>query len=490
MKKDKLRKSLLNCKFEQMESTEDSRFSKVKIWVAHTGWNYNSTYFSKDMLSKMADESLGKIPIVAFLESDGTDKDFAGHEEAFVVENDDIKLKYLGVPYGFIPSNPEYAFETKEVDGEELEYLTVFGEVWNKFDGSELFENVKGQSMELLPENLDGIYTTELPENHEALDDGQEGWYVTSAVFDALCALGDNHEPAMKGSVIEKFTNRFTKENSFKEQFEEMFKEYSKGLDEGGEKVEKDKEKYELKFDEKISMLAEKLRGMGTFTDQWGDEWNKYIFVKADSENVYYWDASDDWKLYGAPYSITQEETMVDVENAFEAIDTIIPKSDAFEKDEEFEKGNFAKIVSDILTEKFNKVKDAEVEDLVAKHNVELEEREKNYTKDLEEKDNEIEKLSEFKSKVLRNQRTDYVNSVANLNDDERKMFIEDIDNYTMETLKDEIAKVIGKKSVKFTKDIQPTITDDFVEEEKTSKKEDDDFNRFVKKYSRKNEEE
>jgi hypothetical protein len=59
-----------------------------------------------------------------------------------------------------------------------------------------------------------------------------------------------------------------------------------------------------------------------------------------------------------------------------------------------------------------------------------------------------------------------------------------------METLEDEVAKIIGKKSVKFTKNIQTTISDEFVEEEESNEEDDDDYNRFVKKYSRKNEEE
>jgi hypothetical protein len=493
MEKDKLKDVLLNCKFEKYESdSADARFSKAKIWVAHTGWNYNSTYFSKEMLQDMAENSLGGIPLVAFLQKDEDNKDFAGHEEIAVLDEDDnIKFVYVGIPFGFVPKQPDWSFETKDVNGESVEYLVVNDvEIWNKFDGSELFDDTKGQSMELLPDDLDGTYTTELPSNHEALVDGREGWFVTSATFDALCALGDNYEPAMKGSVIEKFSNKFTK-NGFKQSVQDMFAEYAKELDKGGEDMgKKTEENYELNFDEKLKLLDEKLKSEGTFVNDWHEETHKFMAYTADSEYVFYWDMQDDWKLYGASYTMTDGEVIIDMENSFEVVNVITPKSDAFEKDISVKSDNFAKVVSDFLNDKFEAIKDEKIKELTEKHSGELSSKEEEYSKDLETKDSEIKKLGDFKAKVLRNQRTDYVNSVANLNEDERKILIENIDEYTMETLEDEVAKIIGKKSVKFTKNIQTTISDEFVEEEESNEEDDDDYNRFVKKYSRKNEEE
>jgi hypothetical protein len=493
MDKDKLKDVLLNCKFEKYESdSEDPRFSKAKIWVAHTGWNYNSTYFSKEMLQDMAENSLGGIPLVAFLEKDEDSKDFAAHEEIVVLDDDgSIKFVYVGVPFGFVPKKPDWSFETKDVDGESVEYLVVNDvQIWNKFDGSELFDDIKGQSMELLPDNLDGTYTTDLPSNHEALVDGREGWFVTSATFDALCALGDNYEPAMKGSVIEKFSNKFTK-NGFKQSVQDMFAEYAKELDKGGEDMEKKtEENYELNFDEKLKLLDEKLKSEGTFVNDWHEETHKFIAYTADSEYVFYWNIQEDWKLYGASYTMTDGEVMIDMENSFEVVNVITPKSDAFEKDISVKSDNFAKVVSDFLNDKFEAIKDEKIKELTEKHSGELSSKEEEYSKDLETKDSEIKKLGDFKAKVLRNQRTDYVNSVSNLNEDERKILIESIDEYTMETLEDEVAKIIGKKSVKFTKNIQTTISDEFVEEEESDEEEYDELNRFIKKYSRKNEEE
>lgn len=496
MDKEKLREVLLNCKFEKQDDVADSRFSKAKIWVAHTGWNYNSTYFSKEILTEMAENTLGGIPLVAFLQKEDGMKDFAGHEEILVMdESGEIKEVYLGIPYGFVPEQPEWGFETKEVNGETLEYLVVYNvNIWNKFDGSELFNEDKGQSMELLPDDLDGIYTTELPSDHEANVDGREGWYITNATFDALCALGDNYEPAMKGSVIEKFSNKFTK-NGFKEMMQDMFAEYAKESDEGGEKVDKDK--YELNFDELIGMLDEKLRAQGTFVDDWGDEVPKYIVATANSENVFYWDLSEGWSLYGAPYSIMEEDLEIDMENSFEAINTIIPKSDAFEKDNHGV--NFAKIVSDKLTEKFNTVKDNEIEDLIAKHSVELEEKEENYTKELEIKDDElskltkkIEELTEFKKGIIKDTKVEYVNSIENLDSTEKDELISNIDEYDTDSLKAKIAQMVGEKSIKFSKQVEP-IKDEFVNddlEENDENDEDKALNDFIKKYSRKTEEE
>ena len=44
----------LPTRFEESEpSTDDSRFQKVKIYIAHTGENLNHSVFSKEVLEKM-----------------------------------------------------------------------------------------------------------------------------------------------------------------------------------------------------------------------------------------------------------------------------------------------------------------------------------------------------------------------------------------------------------------------------------------------------
>ena len=210
----------VTCNYEVLKQDDDSRFSRVKILVAHTGWNYNGTYFSKDLLEKMAKESLGRIPIVGFVEEGENGTDFASHEEEYVVRitpegEEKTELVYLGKAFGFVPPNPEFEFEMVDTEIGEVEYLVTYGYVWNKFKGSELFNDVKNHSMELLPETLDGDWVDR--------GEGKGGWKITTATFDALCALGDSHAPAMEGSMIKKFSYNFNRESSFKKDFEEFF---------------------------------------------------------------------------------------------------------------------------------------------------------------------------------------------------------------------------------------------------------------------------
>lgn len=442
-------KKNLKCHFD-IESNSDDRFQDVKIWVAHEGWNLNDTYFSIEKLEEMAEDSLGKIPIVAYLEYDENDKDFAGHEEAFVIEykedgEDEVKLKYLGMPYGVIPPNPDYSIEGK--DGKQ--WLTVKGYIWNKFDGSELFENVKGQSMELLSETLEGVHTDNLAKEHEAKQEGRTGYVITNATFDALCALGDNYTPAMKGSVIENISNNFT-QSKFKSDFEEMFKEYANYV-EGGETVKNKDKDYELSLKEKFEMISQYLAELEIISME-DYEFPKWILSDVKEDNVYFMD-NETWEYYGAPYEITEEDgVMVDIENKFEAMLTFIPKSEAYVK--EFEYDNIADIISNHQAEldknKFEKK-------LKNKSN-EYSEKIDDLKADIKDKNNTIEKLNseledskQFKAKIEKANKVEYIESVDNLDDGEKSDLIDNVDDYTMDTLKDEVAKVIGSKSIKFT---------------------------------------
>ena len=179
---------------EQVKS--DSRFTPVKIWIAHTGKNLNKSYFSKELLESMI-PSLKFVPIVGFIQTDNGNKDdFAGHEERYIVTKDGVEVEYLGRMYGFIPEDNNARFEMKTVNGVEREYLVADGIIVNKFaKAKEILDrdSEKGQSMELVRETLDGYY--------EKKDDQ---FVITSAEFDALCILGDSKIPAMVGGAIEK----------------------------------------------------------------------------------------------------------------------------------------------------------------------------------------------------------------------------------------------------------------------------------------------
>lgn len=195
--------------FEEIESSNDSRFQKVKIYIAHTGENLNKSIFSREVLENMI-PSLSHIPILGLIgEKDNGDKDFRGHEKNLSLEDGKFKIKFATHAYGFIPENNNAHFE---ITGGK-EWLVTDGYLWTRFiDAMELFNDAsgsKGQSMEV--------------GDVEGYTDNRGRLVFTNAVFTGLCILGDDVQPAMTGSTV---STVFSKQD-FKSSFEEMLAEFT-----------------------------------------------------------------------------------------------------------------------------------------------------------------------------------------------------------------------------------------------------------------------
>lgn len=211
----------------------DDRFRKVKIFIAHTGENLNSTSFSLESLVNLA-KSLAHVPIVGCIkEGEESIYDFSGHEEKITITTDGIDFEYIGVPFGFIPEDHNAHIEIR--DGKQ--WLVAEGFLWTKFNQSiDIFESSNGkksQSMEI--EDVLGY----------ADDEGV--LHIEEAVFSALCILGNDVAPAMTGSTIEYFSTKHT----FKDYVKEMALEFSKRGDDTVDKEEiKTNSNEELEKDE------------------------------------------------------------------------------------------------------------------------------------------------------------------------------------------------------------------------------------------------
>lgn len=196
--------------FEELESLDnDSRFQKVRIYIAHTGKNLNNSIFSKDVLEKMI-PSLAHIPILGYVgvNEDG-ESDFRGHEKKLKIDDDGFKVRFDTHAYGFVPEDNNAHFE---ITGGK-EWLVADAYLWTRFvDVMELFNESsgsKGQSMEIT--NADG-YT-----------DDRGCMVFTNATFTGLCILGDDVPPAMTGATVSTI---FSKED-FKSTFKQMLAEFS-----------------------------------------------------------------------------------------------------------------------------------------------------------------------------------------------------------------------------------------------------------------------
>jgi hypothetical protein len=162
--------------------------------------------------------SLAGIPIVGYISADEAgDVDFGGHGQKIVIDDNGIRLEYVGRAYGCVLENNNAKFETKLCsDGVEREFLTCEAVLWKKFDECiNILERdgAKGQSMELYPGSIKGYF------------DADGIFHFTDAKFEALCILGDKHIPAMTGSVIEHFDV-----NSIQQQLKEMLTELSNSI--------------------------------------------------------------------------------------------------------------------------------------------------------------------------------------------------------------------------------------------------------------------
>lgn len=211
----------------------DTRFTKVKIWLMHLHENLNGSYFSKEVVTE-AIPTLANTPILAFIEenSDG-EIDFSDHRMVLVKKDGEISIKYLGQAIGVIPSDNNAHFETRLCDdGIEREFLVCEGLIWNKWDDPiDIFNRdvIKWQSMEL-HDDYEGYWG----------DDGL--FHFTKFKFFGACALGKDVLPAMRNATIEA---QFSYNDIFRDIQEKMeqFKAFSQ---EGGQVMEDVKEQMEV----------------------------------------------------------------------------------------------------------------------------------------------------------------------------------------------------------------------------------------------------
>lgn len=233
-----LEKIRLPIEFELAEKT-DSRFQKVKVWIAHTGENLNGSYIEKDVLVEMS-ETLAGTPIVGFIERvEGTEEDdFSDHRNEIVVKENGINVRYAGHAYGFIPEEHNSAIELR--NGKE--WLTAEGYLWTKFqDAMSIFSStngVKSQSMEI--------------DNVNADIDDLGRIVISSARFSALCILGDHVAPAMAGSTVEMFSS--SKDSEYQSQLAEMIYEFEL---EKGDSIVPDKDNVESKKETTVETEVE-----------------------------------------------------------------------------------------------------------------------------------------------------------------------------------------------------------------------------------------
>jgi hypothetical protein len=207
-------------RFEKDESAPnpDSRFQKVKVWIAHTGENLNGSAFSRKSLEGFA-ETLTGIPILGKIRTneDG-DSDFGSHEEVVTIKDGNVSIEMQTVAFGFVGEDNEWSIQTAS-DGKE--WLVAYGNLWTRFTKAiDIFDESggsKSQSMEIA--DIGGNV------------DNRGVFHIETGRFEGLTILGDDVLPGMAGSTI---STQF-EASELKQQLREMYSEYAK--EKGSENV-------------------------------------------------------------------------------------------------------------------------------------------------------------------------------------------------------------------------------------------------------------
>jgi len=432
--------------FEMIEEIPDSRFLKVKIWLCHTGENLNGSYFSKELLETMKNESLSNIPILGYISIDNlNESDFLGHEERIIIQNGEIKIEYVGKIYGLIPETNNAQFEFKLCDdGIEREFLTCEGLLYTRFpECIDIFnrDESKSQSMELEPDSISGKFEID------------NLFHFETAKFEGACILGDTLTPAMVNSTIEKFSIK-----NIKIQLQEMIVElnntvFNKNNQEGGTEIldakfeliknydnltEEDvldlktnHEQYSLEeFEAKLKELSEAknipptdfaltaeqlndevrkvLRNRRVISeDWWGDEYSENEFYYRDIKDNLVIVIDNSWEnYYGIPYMVDGDTVTIDFENKIAYMYDWRPRVDG-EVVDNFAKQEFEeklKAFTDKATEKVKSEVIAEYEVKITEFNSKIEELSSN------SQDTILVEFENLKSKV-----TEYENNISTL---------------------------------------------------------------------------
>ncbi|MDF2588216.1 MAG: hypothetical protein K0S41_2057 [Anaerocolumna sp.] len=225
-----------NAKFTPIEKLNE-QFTLCKCYVMALGKNRNFSHFSKENVLRNID-SLNYIPVVGHLiEKEDGSLYVGSHDVEFLIENNELKIKSLTVPFGVVVEN-SYGFEDiTESDGTTATYLIANVILWTErypdlmsaiYNESIYF----GQSME-----IDFNKWKQLDEDKNYTD-------IIDFVFSALTLLGKSDnlefhtEPCFPSSRLEPYTNNFNQTEfskvmgELKEQLSFYFNK--EGIKEGG----------------------------------------------------------------------------------------------------------------------------------------------------------------------------------------------------------------------------------------------------------------
>jgi hypothetical protein len=169
---------IFQAQITQNSPMENSGFTLCRARVFYTGLNRNGSYIDKEFAESFIATAIG-CPVIGLW--DHEKRDFTDHTPS------DRKRAY-----GFIPEDPQFAWETSyDYDGVEREYASFNVVLWTKaFEEANDIIN-HPLSMEINPDTINGAFM---------VIDGEYCFKFTSAEMLGICVLGYNVEPCFEGA--------------------------------------------------------------------------------------------------------------------------------------------------------------------------------------------------------------------------------------------------------------------------------------------------
>ena len=325
MSESKIKKSALSfpVTFEEVEAV-DSRFTKLRCWLMHTGKNYNNSSFSREVIED-AVSTLGYIPVVGFIEDNKIgEKDFSDHRYVITKDNGKVRRKYMGSAYGVVLSSEDNNahFETKMCeDGIEREFIVADAIAWNFLEDSSQIINrdmIKDHSIELDENSIEGY------------EDEETGvFHFTKFSFRAACILGGDAQPAMEGSTVEvvNFTmTDFVK--SIQSEINNRYSAFTKIVNDntftklntvnennkGGIETMPNTDFAQTvlqQFEDISNTIAQR----ETVEDKWGYTFPRYYAVDVQENEVIVVDRKNNYNYYGFTFSVNGDSVEIDFES-------------------------------------------------------------------------------------------------------------------------------------------------------------------------------
>lgn len=379
--------------FEKIDEIKsgDTRFTKLKCWLMHTGENYNHSNFSREVIEN-AIPTLSYIPVVGFIQDNEIgEEDFSDHRYIITKDNGDVRRKYLGSAYGVVLSSEDNNahFETKVCeDGIEREFIVADAIAWNFLENSSQILNrdlIKDHSIELDEKSIEGY------------EDKETGvFHFTKFSFRAACVLGSGCCPAMEGSVVEVVN--FSMSDFAKDIQKELINKYSEFT-----KMMNDTKSFTSQVNEKSNQggmvamsntdfaaqfdnISAMVRQHEMFANKFGDEISRYDVMGIRENEVIVVDKMNGYNCFGLSFT---EDNGEKIEIDFENVKAKkICFEDCTEDDVVLEGAfDFGKCIEEIENNAFSEIEDVNAK--VSEYETKLSESE-TAKNEIEEKFNQV----------------------------------------------------------------------------------------------------